>query len=50
MSVYFVVNIRMVDTLIYSKYLEACDAVFEKYKGEYLAVDDKFQVIEGEYP
>jgi uncharacterized protein (DUF1330 family) len=50
MSSYFIVNIKMVDTNKYSEYLEYCDAVFKKYKGKYLAVDDKFQIIEGDYP
>lgn len=48
MSVYFIVQISMKDNGIYQKYLEECDDVFAQYNGRYLAVDDKFDLIEGE--
>jgi uncharacterized protein (DUF1330 family) len=47
MSVYFVVTIKMRDPEIYSRYLEYCDAVFVKYKGTDLAVDENSKIVEG---
>lgn len=47
MNTYFIVHARMKDEGIYRKYLEQCDEVFEKYNGEYLAVDQNYEVIEG---
>jgi uncharacterized protein (DUF1330 family) len=47
MSVYFIAHITMTDELVYKKYLEECDEVFEKYKGTYLAVDENYTTIEG---
>jgi uncharacterized protein (DUF1330 family) len=47
MSMYFIVQVKMKNAEIYKKYLEECDQVFEKYKGKYLAVDDKYIVVEG---
>jgi uncharacterized protein (DUF1330 family) len=47
MSVYFIVNSSMIDSMIYNQYLESCDEIFKKYKGKYLAVDNSFIVVEG---
>lgn len=47
MSVYFIANIKVNDEQEYQKYLDGCDEVFEKYLGEYLAVDDHPVLLEG---
>jgi uncharacterized protein (DUF1330 family) len=47
MKAYFILHIKMKDEVVYKKYLERCDAVFCKYKGRYLAVDDEYIVVEG---
>jgi uncharacterized protein (DUF1330 family) len=47
MSTYFIVHINMNDEIVYQKYLDESDEIFKKYNGEYLAVDDKYDVIEG---
>ena len=49
MSVYFMANIRISDEKEYKKYLDRADTVFSKYKGMYLAVDKKPEVLEGEW-
>ena len=49
MSVYFIANILVTDESVYQKYLDACDNVFSKYKGVYLAVDGNPKLLEGEY-
>jgi uncharacterized protein (DUF1330 family) len=49
MSVYFFASIRINDDLEYEKYLDAADDIFSKYKGSYLAVDGKPEVLEGEW-
>jgi uncharacterized protein (DUF1330 family) len=41
LSVYFIANIKIDDVKEYEKYLKGCDGVFAKYRGEYLAVDDR---------
>jgi uncharacterized protein (DUF1330 family) len=47
MSVYFIANIKVNDEQEYQKYLDGCDEVFQKYLGEYLAVDDQPMFMEG---
>ena len=47
MSVYFIADIRINDPAEYQKYLDGCTAVFEKYQGRYLAVDENPEVLEG---
>jgi uncharacterized protein (DUF1330 family) len=47
MGCYFFANIRITDEALYQKYLDACDAVFAKYHGKYLAVDKAPRVLEG---
>lgn len=49
MSYYFIAQIKIKDEKEYQKYLESCDDVFARYKGEYLAVDGNPQVLEGEW-
>jgi uncharacterized protein (DUF1330 family) len=49
MSVYFIANIKINDPEIYEKYLKSCDAVFAKYNGEYLAVDERPAILEGDW-
>jgi uncharacterized protein (DUF1330 family) len=49
MSVYFVAQIRIHDMEEYQKYLDGVDTVFAKFKGEYLAVDENPEVLEGEW-
>jgi uncharacterized protein (DUF1330 family) len=49
MSYYFVANIRIHDPEEYKKYIDGAGPVFKKYGGRYLAVDDKPEVLEGEW-
>ena len=48
MSYYFIANINISDTTEYQKYIDAADAVFNKFNGEYLAVDDVPDLLEGQ--
>ena len=50
MSVYFVTQICIDDFVEYEKYLERCDEVFGRYGGEYLAVDENPDLLEGDWP
>jgi len=49
MSYYFIVQINIVDTAEYQKYLDRAGEIFKKYKGEYLAVEDEAVVLEGSW-
>lgn len=49
MSVYFSASIRIEDKQEYQKYLDRASEIFAKYKGNYLAVDNKPEVLEGEW-
>ena len=49
MSAYFIANIFIKDMNEYNKYLEKVDAVFSEFNGKYLAVDEKPEIIEGEW-
>ena len=49
MSYYFVTNIKIKDKLEYQKYIDRIDEVFSKFKGNYLAVDDKPKIVEGNW-
>jgi uncharacterized protein (DUF1330 family) len=49
-SCYFIAQIHIHDEHEYSKYLEQFDEVFEKFKGEVVAVDDAVSILEGEWP
>lgn len=47
MSYYFIAQIAIKDQTEYQKYINKAGQVFEKYKGEYLAVDNAPQLLEG---
>jgi uncharacterized protein (DUF1330 family) len=49
MSCYFVANIRIHDPDTYQKYLDGYDAVFSKFEGTVVAVDDQPRVLEGSW-
>jgi len=49
-SSYFVALINIHDPVRYEKYLAGFDAVFEKYKGQVVSVEDSPKVLEGEWP
>lgn len=49
MSVYFVANIKINAPEEYERYLEGCDEVFALFNGEYLAVDGKPEILEGDW-
>ena len=50
MSSYFVALINIHDPVRYEHYLTGFDAVFEKYKGQVVSVEDNPTVLEGEWP
>ncbi len=50
MSVYFVAGLRIHDGAGYDRYLEGFDAVFGRYEGEVVLVDETPAVLEGEWP
>jgi uncharacterized protein (DUF1330 family) len=47
MSCYFIAQIRINDEQEYQKYIACAAAVFRKYRGEYLAVDNNPKILEG---
>lgn len=47
MSYYFIAQINMNDETEYQKYIDKAGGVFEKYNGEYVAVDNEPTVLEG---
>ncbi|MDG5765940.1 DUF1330 domain-containing protein [Balneolales bacterium ANBcel1] len=47
MSCYFIAHISIYDNDEYQKYLDKAGAIFSKYRGEYLAVDNATEVLEG---
>ncbi len=47
MGIYFMASIRIKDVQEYQSYLDGSDEVFRKYKGSYLAVDSRPDVLEG---
>jgi len=47
MAYYFVAQIRIDDPVEYEKYLDKTDNIFSLYKGEYLAVDESPEILEG---
>ena len=49
MSAYFIANIRIEDEAAYGRYLAEVDAVFGRFNGEYIAVDQNPIVLEGEW-
>lgn len=50
MSCYFIAQISVHDAEEYEKYLQGVDAVFAKFNGKYLAVDQHPICLEGEWP
>lgn len=49
MSVYFMASIRISDPNEYQKYLDRSEEVFARFNGNYMAVDNLPDVIEGEW-
>ncbi|WP_167618638.1 DUF1330 domain-containing protein [Maribellus sediminis] len=49
MSYYFLAQIKINDEAEYQKYIDKSDAIFRKYKGEYLAVDNEPELLEGKW-
>ena len=49
MSSYFVAQIKINNNEEYEKYIKAANMVFSKYKGEYLAVDNDPEILEGKW-
>jgi len=49
MSAYFIANIKIHNESEYQKYLAGVDAVFSKFDGKYLTVDNSPEVIEGKW-
>ena len=49
MNVYFMANIRITDEEEYQLYLDRSEEIFSRYKGTYLAVDNKPGILEGEW-
>ncbi len=49
MSCYFVANIKIHNAEEYRKYIEKSGEIFQKYKGEYLAVDNSPKILEGNW-
>jgi len=49
MSYYFIAQININDEIEYQKYLDKVDEVFDKFDGEYLAVEDSPTVLEGSW-
>jgi uncharacterized protein (DUF1330 family) len=47
MSHYFLAQIKIIDATEYQMYLNEVDAVFKKYRGQYLAVDANPTILEG---
>jgi len=47
MSCYFIANILIRDEEEYLLYLTEAGNIFERYNGQYLAVDDQPEVLEG---
>ena len=50
MSSYFLALINIHDQRRYQQYLAGFDAVFEKYEGQVVSVEDNPRVLEGEWP
>jgi uncharacterized protein (DUF1330 family) len=49
-SSYFIALINIHDPVRYKKYLAGFDDVFEKFRGEVIAVEDNPRVLEGKWP
>ena len=49
MDYYFIAQIRIIDNHEYQKYIDKSGEIFKKYNGEYLSVDNKPIVLEGQW-
>jgi len=49
MPYYFIANIKIHDESGYIKYIEKSGEIFSKYNGEYLAVDNNPDILEGNW-
>lgn len=49
MSCYFIANIQIRDEEEYRLYLTEAGKIFERYNGQYLAIDDQPEVLEGSW-
>jgi uncharacterized protein (DUF1330 family) len=49
MSYYFIANIRIHDSDEYQKYIKGSESVFMKFSGKYLAVDNRPELLEGQW-
>jgi uncharacterized protein (DUF1330 family) len=50
MRCFFIAQITIHDHVKYDKYLAGFDEVFNRFKGEVLAVDDQVTILEGNWP
>lgn len=50
MSCYFIAQIEIEDNEEYARYLAGYDAIFERYEGVVVAVDDEVETLEGSWP
>ena len=49
MSCYFIAQITIHDRETYQQYLDGFDAIFARYKGKVIMVDDDPSILEGEW-
>jgi uncharacterized protein (DUF1330 family) len=49
MDHFFIAQIKINDQNEYEKYIERVDEVFNKFNGEYLAVEDSPKILEGNW-
>ena len=50
MSSYFIALINIHDQALYDQYLAGFDAVFTKFNGQVISVEDNPSILEGEWP
>ena len=46
---YFTAQIKIDNPDGYDKYLDNCDEIFSRYNGEYLAIDESPEILEGDW-
>jgi uncharacterized protein (DUF1330 family) len=49
MYYYFLAQIKINDETVYKQYLDKAGYVFSRFEGEYLAIDNEPQVLEGKW-
>ena len=49
MPYYFIANIKISDESKYREYIKQSGEIFSKYNGEYLAVDNSPEILEGNW-